>query len=41
LVQFALRTTRVADRREERKQGFERLQGDLRDLVASDRFRLF
>ena len=41
LVQFALRTTRVADRREERKQGFERLQGDLRDSVASDRFRLF
>jgi hypothetical protein len=41
LVQFALRPTRIADRREERKQGCERLQGDLRDSVASDRFRLF
>src|ERR1700678_4218500 len=39
LVQFAFGPTRVADSREERKQGFERLQGDLRDSVASDRFR--
>ena len=41
LVEFALGATRVCNRREQRKKRFETLQGDLRDSVASDRFRLF
>ena len=41
LIEFALGATRVANSPEQRKQGFERLQGDLRDPVALDRFRLF